>query len=287
MDIVIHFTSISFEIDFHNECQNNNQSSSSNSKFISKQSEKKTIPSTDDFPSKTANVTFPSDRHHSNTHTNPTFRDQNRHQHSEYNHTKVRQGSTSNDGSYVPEQYNPYGTGHTYSQQRTARRHRPTSMSNQRGHRMNGNVNAARDAFQDNVQNYDADFDFETSNRTFNKLASADEFKQQTDSTGHFDHRQFINKNNETTTDYALLHDKKKSFFDNTTVKHTSNGSKTSANHRTNNMTTFGYDGQVQRLNARPVVNTHRRANNYYRQQQSYDYSYQQSINTNGYQYHF
>ncbi|CAF0735246.1 unnamed protein product [Adineta steineri] len=147
-----------------------------------------------------------------------------------------------------------------------------------------------RETFQNNPNDYDDDFDFETSNLKFNKLTSEDEFKHQADVPLQ------TQDDIDSPTDYPLLYDKKKSFFDNLAITDPSDN--TSAPHmynRSKNTDTFGNDG-YQRQNNRYNGNGYRGSNNnnnnnYYRQQRrgNDDFNYRQhnSNNNNGYHYRY
>jgi len=120
----------------------------------------------------------------------------------------------------------------------------------------------------------------------FSKLTSEDEFKHHTDLPTNQSTQAQIN--NDSPTEYPLLYDKRKSFFDNLAVTESSDGP-TSYN-RFKNKDTFGNDA-YQRQNIRSNGNNYRRSNNNYRQQQQYgndDFQYRQhNKNNNGYHYRY
>jgi hypothetical protein len=140
-----------------------------------------------------------------------------------------------------------------------------------------------RETFYDNGNDYNDDFDFETSNLKFNKIASEDEFKQQSDSS-----IQSIQPTNDSGEphEYEPIYDKKKSFFDNTAPEETLDGQAPMYN-RTRNQDTFGYDRyQQQRYRGGGGgVGGYRRPNNNYRQQGNENFYQRQ--NNNGYHYRY
>jgi hypothetical protein len=161
-------------------------------------------------------------------------------------------------------------------------------MPNQQ-RRTGGGGGGNRETFQNNPNDYDDDFDFETSNRKFNKLTSDEEFKHPTDLTTDQSIQPQIDT--DSTTDYPLLYDKKKSFFDNLALTEPSDGSTSYMRNRSKNSDTFGNDG-YQRQNYRSNGNGYRRSNNNYRQQQNgnEDFHYRQynnNNNNNGYHYRY
>jgi hypothetical protein len=171
------------------------------------------------------------------------------------------------------------------NQQRYYNNRRPP-MNNQQQRRPGG---GNRETFNDSGNTYDDDFDFETSNRKFNKIASEDEFKQQSESPNQFLHS--INDPG-LTSEYEPIYDKKKSFFDNITVEDTSDMPVPMYN-RSRNQDTFGSD-RYQRQKYRGGGNGggYRRSNynnnnnNNYRQQQgNEDFYYRQ--NNNGYHHRY
>lgn len=137
-----------------------------------------------------------------------------------------------------------------------------------------------RETFNDSGNNYDDDFDFESSNQKFNKIASEDEFKQQSESSNQlFQHQIHDSQSN---AEYEPMYDKKKSFFDNSAVEDPAEP----MYNRTRNQDTFGYDRyQQQQRNRGGSIGGYRRGNNQYRQQGNENYSYRQ--NNNGYNYRY
>jgi len=156
-------------------------------------------------------------------------------------------------------------------------------MSNQQ-RRTGGGGGGNRETFQNNPNDYDADFDFETSNLKFNKLTSGD------DLTTNQSHQPQIDNN--LSTEYSVLYDKKKSFFDNLAITEPSDASTSFMHNRSKNRDTFGNDG-YQRYNNRSNGYGYRRSNNNYRQQQygNEDFHYRQhnnnNNNNNGYHYRY
>jgi hypothetical protein len=161
-------------------------------------------------------------------------------------------------------------------------------MNNQQ-RRPGGGGGGNRETFYDNGNNYNDDFDFETSNRKFNKIVSEDEFKQQSESPN-----QFLYSNNEPglTTEYEPLYNKKKSFFDNVTLEETSDV-QTPMYNRSRNQDTFGNDrNQYQRnRGGGAYAGGYRRSNNNnnynYRQQQQGNENFYYRQNNNGYHYRY
>ncbi len=163
-------------------------------------------------------------------------------------------------------------------QQRYNYNNRRPPMNNNQQRRPGGGSGGNRETFYDNGSNYDDDFDFETSNRKFNKIASEDEFKQQSDSPN-----QFLHSTNET-TEYEPIYDKKKSFFDSIALEETSDGQAPMYN-RTRNQDTFGYDRNQQQRNRGGGGGYRRSYNNNYRQQGNENFYHRQ--NNNGYHYRY
>jgi len=182
------------------------------------------------------------------------------------NRTAIGQPFGVNDRSRFPNGH------HSNVQQRsTHRNYRPNFASSQNRH------STGRETFQGDVNDFNAEFDFEMSNRKFNKLASEDEFKQQNDSSAielswskPFD--------SQLTAEHAPIYDKKKSFFDNISATETLDGSKSTRHqHRTTNQDTFGYDSYSQRGKYRSMAN-----NNSYRRGGNAN-QYRQGNQSNGY----
>jgi hypothetical protein len=166
------------------------------------------------------------------------------------------------------------------NQQRNFYNNRRTQMNNQQQQRRPGGV-GNRETFYDSGSNYDGDFDFETSNRKFNKIASEDEFKQHSESPN-----QFLYSNNDPglNTEYEPIYDKKKSFFDNTAPEETTDGQGPMYN-RSRNQDTFGYDRNQYQRNRGGGYRRPNNNNNNYRQQGNENFYHRQ--NNNGYQYRY
>lgn len=112
----------------------------------------------------------------------------------------------------------------------------------------------SRETFQGDVNDINDEFDFESSNRKFNKIASEDEFKQQNDSS--VDPSWQMPLDNHLNAEHAPIYDKKKSFFDNVSSTETTDGSRSMRHqHRTTNQDTFGYDSYAQRPKQRSAGN--------------------------------
>jgi len=224
----------------------------------------------------------------SNTHSTQT----SRHQDSHYNEQEddrglpIRQPFFSNDRPY-PQQQNRYQNGNMQNQQRYFYNNRRPQMNyQQRRPGYSGGGGGNRETFHDNGNNYDDDFDFETSNRKFNKITSEDEFKQQSESPN-----QFLHSNNDPglTTEYEPIYDKKKSFFDHIALEDTSDIQAPMYN-RSRNQDTFGNDRNQHQRNrgggASAGGGGYRRSNNNYRQQQGNENFYYQQ-NNNGYHHRY
>jgi hypothetical protein len=207
----------------------------------------------------------------SNTHATQTSHRQN--QHEDDSTLPVRQPFFADDQPFSSQSIRPQND---YQQRNFYNNHRrpPT--------------------FNDNGNLYDDEFDFETSNRKFNKLASEDEFKQQADSTHQYLHPSM---DNDLTAEHKPLYDKKRSFFDNITAQETSD-LPVPMYHRSRNQDTFGNNGndRYQRQKYRgggggSSSAGYRRPNNQnYRQQQGNDefnYRQQHNNNQNGYHYRY
>jgi hypothetical protein len=144
-----------------------------------------------------------------------------------------------------------------------------------------------RETFQDNPDDYENDFDFETSNLKFNKLTNEDGFKNQSDLTPN----QFIQPqiDADSTAEHPVLYDKKKSFFDNLAATAPSDAPASYGYNRSKNQDTFGDEG-YQRHNNRSNGGGYRRSNNNYGRQQygNEDFQYRQhNNNNNGYHYRY
>ena len=142
----------------------------------------------------------------------------------------------------------------------------PNPIQQRRGQPMNSQrrFGGNRETFQNNGNNFDDDFDFETSNQKFTKITSEEEFN------AHQQQQQQQQFNAE----HEAIYDKKKSFFDNVTTDELSDNYGSMYN-RSTNTETFGH--QRRGNYRRPAYS------NYSRQQQSNDnYHYRQNPN-NGY----
>lgn len=213
-----------------------------------------------------------------NTHSNQPDNDNN--------NFPIRQSYYSNERSYPQQQYRSQNGYMQNQQQRYYNNQRRTNPNNYQ--RRTGAGGYHRETFHDNGNNYDDDFDFETNNRKFNKIASEDEFKQQTETIP-----QPIQPMSSSTTEYEPIYDKKKSFFDNITHEDTSDVPIPMYN-RSRNQDTFGNDRNQYQRNRGGAIGGHRRSNNYnnnnnnnYRQQQQQgneNFYYRQN-NNNGYHY--
>ncbi|CAF0842648.1 unnamed protein product [Adineta ricciae] len=262
-----------------NHNQPNSQQSNAKSKFF----DEFTLNNTDQIQS-----TRPQQRWPSNTHSTQTSRQhENRFNEPEDDSgLPVRQPFFSNDRSHsedVPLQpTNRYQNGHMNFQQRSSYNHRrPPIMSYQQRRPGGGN----RETFHDHSNNYDKEFDFETSNRKFNKITSEEEFKQQSESPDDFLH---LNEKHDSNADFESVYDKKKSFFDNMALEDTGDVSGPMYN-RSRNQDTFGNDRyQRQRGRGSAGGGGYRRSNNnnnYRHQQGNDDFYYRQ--NNNGYHYRY
>lgn len=193
----------------------------------------------------------------------------------------VRQPFFSNDRPFPQQQYqqNRYQNGNMQYQQRYFHNNRHMPRNNQQ--RRGGDSN--RETFNDNGNSYDDEFDFESNNRKFNKLASEDEFKEQVELPDPV----LLSKHDSDSAEYQPIYDKKKSFFDSIASEDASNVSGPMYN-RSRNQDTFGNDrNQRQRYrgNTGGSGGGYRRSNyNNYRQQQGNDDFYYRQ-NNNGYQY--
>lgn len=231
---------------------------------------------------------FQSDRSHqrsSNTHSTQTSRENGGGQYDD-NGLRIRQPFFSNDRPYPQrqqeqeelqpqqqQQQNRYQNGNAQQQQRYFYNNRRPQMPNQQ-RRIGGGV-GNRETFQDNPNDYDADFDFETSNLKFNKLTNEDESKNSTD----LPTRQSFQPQTDidSSAEYPPIYDKKKSFFDNIAITEPSDAPTSYMYNRSKNTDTFGNDG-YQRQNNRSNGNGYRRSNNNYQQQQygNNDFNYRQ-----------
>lgn len=216
----------------------------------------------------------------SNTHSTQTSRENAGHQH-DTNGLPVRQPFFSNDRSYPQRQQQQpqqqyYRNQNGYNQRQFYNQRRPFNSNQQRRPGVGGN----RETFQDNPNDYDADFDFESNNMKFNKLTGEDDFKSPLEQESPV----------QTNVDASPLYDKKKSFFDNLALGDAADGPISYSNNRSKNHDTFGYNG-YQRQNNRSNGHGYRRSNNNNYRQQQYgdeDFHYRQhSNNNNGYRYRY
>jgi hypothetical protein len=260
----------------------------------------------DDFVSNNSNNVdqFQSNRYHqrsSNTHSTQTLRENGNHYNGKDEDDSVlpvRQPFFSNDQSYPQDQLQQQnrhqnGNNMQHQQRYFYNNRRPPPMSNQQQQqqqpRRGGGGGGNRETFQNNPNSYEADFDFETSNRKFNKISSEDELKQNDLATNQFTHPQLDNGSK---ADFAPLYDKKLSFFDSIALTESSDTPPATMYNYSKNKDTFGNEG-YQRQNNRPMNNGYRRPNNNYRQQQQQqhgndDFYYRQhNNNNNGYNYRY
>lgn len=188
-----------------------------------------------------------------------------------FNRSQPTWSTQSSSTSRQPMPSYPQQNGHMQQ------RYNPRRSAPSRPQRRMGGGN--RETFNDNGNNYDDDFDFESSNQKFNKIASEDEFKQQSESP-HQLFQQPMHDPRLNNSEYEPIYDKKKSFFDHSAAEDIGDASAPMYN-RTRNQDTFGYDrySQQQQRNR----GGYRRGNNQYRQQGNENYSYRQ--NNNGYNY--
>jgi len=254
----------------------------------------------DDFISTNNNNTnqFQSNRSYqrsSNTHSTQTSRENGDHYNGRYDDSGLpaRQPFFSDDRPFPQrqqqhQQQNRYQNGNSRQyQQRQFHNNRRGPMSNQQ-RRRGGFGGGNRETFQDNPNDYDNDFDFETSNLKFNKLTSEDDFKHPTDLTSN----EILRPQSETdsTTEHPVLYDKKKSFFDNLALTAAADAPPSYGYNRSKNQDTFGNNG-YQRQNNRSNGGGgggYRRQNNNYRRQQygNEDFHYRQN-NNNSNEYHY
>ncbi|CAF3754465.1 unnamed protein product [Rotaria sordida] len=261
----------------------------------------------DNFISDSNNNTnrFQSNRSHqrlSNTHSTQTLRENDGHYNRQYdndghynrqydnNGLPVRQPFYSNDDPYPQKQQqkqNHYQNDNIQQKQRYFYNNHRTKKFNQQqyigGNRSNGN----RETFQDNPNDYDNDFDFETSNRKFNKLTTEDEFKHGNDLITNQPIQLQIDNNS--IDDYQPIYDKKKSFFDNLIGTEQSDVPISYNYNRSKNQDTFNNDN-YQHYNNRSNGNGYRQSNNNYRQHQHGNEGFhykQHNNNKNGYHYRY
>lgn len=246
----------------------------------------------DDFMlDKTNQINRSNNQRSSNTHSTQTSRDNGNNQY-DNNGLPVRQPFFSNDRSYPQrqqqqqqhqqlQQNRPQNGYNSNSQRQFYNQRRPQMFHQQR--RTGGGGGGNRETFQDNPNDYDADFDFESSNMKFNKLTDDDDLKTPLDLPNPI----------EQNLDSSPLYDKKRSFFDNLALGDASDGSALFSNNRPKNQETFGYNG-YQRQNNRSNGQGYRRPNNNYnyRQQQQYggddDFQYRShNNNNNAYRYRY
>lgn len=183
--------------------------------------------------------------------------------------------------SYDRQQQQRFSNGYPSHQQRSYRNYRSKPMSSQSRH------GPGRETFQGDVNDFNDEFDFETSNRSFNKLASEDEYKQQTDALKDLSWQR--PSNSQAQSDHAPIYDKTKSFFDNIPASESSDGSRSAQmqhhqyHHqqprRVMNQETFGYDSYAQR-----AKNQRSAGNNQYRR--ANPNQQRQGNQSNGYYYH-
>lgn len=131
---------------------------------------------------------------------------------------------------------------------------------------LNRRPNGNRETFQTNVNEMGDDFDFESSNRNFQKLTSENDKEQEkpikTSQIQPVEQNQAAAAN-----DFQPIYDKSRSFFDNST---TTNTTETSKFNRVSNQDTFGSDGYSRRPYRGRIqnFNNRRQNNNQHRQYQ-------------------
>lgn len=226
----------------------------------------------------------------SNTHSTQTSRENGGGSQYDENGLPIRQPFFADDQPYPsqrqqkPQQYQQYQShryqnGNGYQQQRYFHNNRRPPMTNHSRRMGGGGVGGGnRETFQNNTNDYDADFDFETSNLKFNKLTSDEDVKNPMDFA--------IPKRIETdlSSDQPALYDKKKSFFDNLVLNEPSDGPTGHMYNRSKNSDTFGTDGYQRnnyRSNGYGGGNGQRRSNNNYRPRNN------NNNNNNGYHYRY
>jgi len=231
----------------------------------------------------------------SNTHSTQTSRENAGHQY-DTNGLPVRQPFFSNndrDRSYPQRQQQQqqyhhqqqqYRNQNGYNQRQFYNQRRPFNNSNQQRRTGPGGFGGGnRETFQDNPNDYDADFDFETNNMKFNKLTGEDELKSPEEQQNPV----------QTNVDASPLYDKKKSFFDNLALGESNEGPASYSNNRSKNHDTFGYNGyqrQNYRSNGHGGYRRSNNNNNYRQQYGDEDFHYRQhnnNNNNNGYRYRY
>ncbi|CAF1491741.1 unnamed protein product [Adineta steineri] len=274
----------------HSQQQQPHQQSSNKSKFFDDFS----LNNTDQLQSNHSHQQWPSNTHSTQTsrHQNAPFNEQE-----DDSSLPVRQPFFSTDTrsfSHELQPQNRYQNGNMQNQQRPFYNNNNNNNNNRRPpmnhqqyqqqqQRRPGGGN--RETFHDNGNSYENDFDFETSNRKFNKIVSEDELKQQPESPNHFLH---LNNSPSLNAEFEPIYDKRKSFFDNIAPEDSADPSAPMYN-RSRNQDTFGND-RFQRQRGRGAAGGgggYRRSNNNnYRQQQgNEDFYYRQ--NNNGYNYRY
>ncbi len=224
---------------------------------------------------------YPQRQQQQNRYQNDNTQQQNR-----YQNDSIQPNRYQNDNS---QQQNRYQNDNAQYQQRYFYNNRRPQMPNQQRRPGGGGGGGNRETFQDNPTDYDADFDFETSNQKFNKLTTEEELPNNQPLQPQIDQ--------DLSADYSSLYDKKKSFFDNLTITEPSDAATSYMHNRSKNRDTFGNDGYY-RQNNRSNGNGYRRSNNnnYRQQQQQYgneDFQYRQynnnnsNSNNNGYHYRY
>ena len=139
-----------------------------------------------------------------------------------------------------------------------------------------------RETFYDNGMHYDDEFDFESSNRKFNKITNEEEFKQPADSLQTF--KLAIESHQDGSIEYQPVYDKKKSFFDNISLQETTD-LPVPMYHRSRNQDTFGnnhHNDRYQRSKYRGNGN-----GNGYGGQRRTNYQNNSNSNQNGYHYRY
>ncbi|CAF4082571.1 unnamed protein product [Rotaria sp. Silwood2] len=254
----------------------------------------------DSFISDSNNDTnrFQSNRSHqrsSNTHSTQTSRENNGRFNGQPddNELPIRQPFFSDDNPYPQkqqqqqQQQNRYQNDNMQYKQRYFPNNYRTQNFKQQRYTGGNNSGGNRETFQGNPNDYDDDFDFETSNRKFHKLTSDDEFKHRNDITTNQSIQLHID--NDSIDEHQPVYDKRKSFFDNLARTEQSDVPISYNSNRSKNKDTFNND-TYQHYNNRSNGNGYRRSNNNYRQHQygNEDFHYKQHDNNkNGYSYRY
>lgn len=169
-------------------------------------------------------------------HVSQAFRENGTHHNGQFeeNGLPVRQPFFTDDNPYPErsqQQRNRYQRGdNTQYQQKYFNNNPRGPKLNQQ--RYGGN----RETFRGDANDLAHDFDFESNNRQFNKITNEEDLK--------IDQPSHIQTNNNSTDEFPLSYDKKKSFFDNLVLTEQSNPStSTHGFSHPKNRDTFGNDG--------------------------------------------